>query len=97
MRAFSQPLAVGGNGAGHSDGADGQHAAAATSLPGPVTYQRDPQALFAGESLGQALRQLVVYGRDLDLMIFHGGVPAALMPGPDGHRFLVEERAAAAA
>jgi chloride channel protein, CIC family len=35
-----------------------------SSLPGPVTYQHTPQALFAGESLAQALRQLMVYGRD---------------------------------
>ena len=33
-------------------------------MAGPVTYQRAPQALFAGESLAQALRQLLVYGRD---------------------------------
>jgi catechol 2,3-dioxygenase-like lactoylglutathione lyase family enzyme len=32
-----------------------------------------------------------------DLMILHGGMRAALVTGPDGHRFLVEERAAAAA
>ena len=31
---------------------------------GPVTYQGDPQAVFASESLAQALRQLEVYGRD---------------------------------
>ena len=31
-----------------------------------------------------------------DRMILHGGIRAALVPGPDGHRFLVEERAAAA-
>ena len=31
-----------------------------------------------------------------DLMILHGGIRAALVSGPDGHRFLVEERAAAA-
>ncbi|MGH3259210.1 MAG: TrkA C-terminal domain-containing protein, partial [Streptosporangiaceae bacterium] len=43
---------------------DGRRARAVTPLPGPVTGRRDPQALFAGESLGQALRQLVVYGRD---------------------------------
>jgi CIC family chloride channel protein len=30
----------------------------------PNTCQFDPQAVFAGESLGQALRQLEVYGRD---------------------------------
>jgi catechol 2,3-dioxygenase-like lactoylglutathione lyase family enzyme len=34
---------------------------------------------------------------DDDLMILHGGVRAALVSGPDGHRFLVQERAAAAA
>ena len=33
---------------------------------------------------------------DHDLMILQGGIYAALVPGPDGHRFLVEERAAAA-
>jgi catechol 2,3-dioxygenase-like lactoylglutathione lyase family enzyme len=31
-----------------------------------------------------------------DLMILRGGIRAALVAGPDGHRFLVEERAAAA-
>ena len=34
------------------------------SLPGPITGQRRPQVLFAGESLTQALRQLALYGRD---------------------------------
>jgi CIC family chloride channel protein len=34
------------------------------AIVGPVTGQLDPQALFASESLGQALRQLEVYGRD---------------------------------
>jgi CIC family chloride channel protein len=34
------------------------------AVAGPVTRQLDPQAVFAGESLGQALRQLEVYGRD---------------------------------
>ena len=33
---------------------------------------------------------------DGDLMILHGGIRAALVSGPDGHRFLAEERAAAA-
>jgi catechol 2,3-dioxygenase-like lactoylglutathione lyase family enzyme len=32
---------------------------------------------------------------DDDLMILRGGIRAALVSGPDGHRFLVEERAAA--
>ncbi|MGH3438355.1 MAG: chloride channel protein [Sciscionella sp.] len=31
---------------------------------GPITRRREPQALFANESLAQALRQLVLYGRD---------------------------------
>jgi CIC family chloride channel protein len=34
------------------------------SLPGTVTHQAHPQALYATESLAQALRQLEVYGRD---------------------------------
>jgi catechol 2,3-dioxygenase-like lactoylglutathione lyase family enzyme len=33
---------------------------------------------------------------DRDLMVLCGGIRAALVAGPDGHRFLVEERAAAA-
>ena len=33
-------------------------------LLGPVTRVREPQALFANDSLAQALRQLVLYGRD---------------------------------
>ena len=32
-----------------------------------------------------------------DPMVLHGGVRAALLPGPDGHRFLAVEQAAAAA
>ena len=60
MRPFPAPLPA----AAGPARADGQRAPAATALPGPVTYRRDPQVLFAGESLDQALRQLVVYGRD---------------------------------
>jgi hypothetical protein len=29
---------------------------------------------------------------DNDLMVLRGGMRAALVTGPDGHRFLVEER-----
>src|SRR6201996_2873664 len=51
-----------------ADSSPGRDGAAAhhngTAPPGPVTYQHDVQALFASESLGQALRQLAVYGRD---------------------------------
>jgi CIC family chloride channel protein len=60
MHPFPAPLAA----AAGPGGSDGRPAPAGTSLPGPVTYRRDAQALFAGESLAQALRQLVVYGRD---------------------------------
>ena len=60
MRAFPEPLTA----AGQGNGADGQRTPTAAGLPGPVTYRRDPQVLFAGESLAQALRQLVIYGRD---------------------------------
>ena len=35
-----------------------------TAVPGPITLSVEPQALFANESLAQALRQLVLYGRD---------------------------------
>lgn len=31
---------------------------------GPITRRRQPRVLFANESLAQALRQLVLYGRD---------------------------------
>jgi CIC family chloride channel protein len=49
----------------HSGSADGNGAGPPlAALPGPVTARHDPQALFASESLSQALRQLEVYGRD---------------------------------
>jgi CIC family chloride channel protein len=59
MRPLPQPLAVSGN--GHVPVSLEQVAA---ELPGPVTHERTPQALYASESLSQALRQLVLYGRD---------------------------------
>jgi len=49
----------------HAGSADGNGSAPRpAALPGPVTGRHDPQALFASESLSQALRQLEVYGRD---------------------------------
>ena len=55
-------------------GADGDGTAPdGTALPGPVISQADPQALFATESLAQALRQLEVYG--------HEGVPVLSADG----------------
>jgi chloride channel protein, CIC family len=59
MHPFPAPLAVPGPG---DEGR--QPASGWASVAGPVTYQRAPQAVFAGESLAQALRQLLVYGRD---------------------------------
>jgi chloride channel protein, CIC family len=61
------------------DGTDGASAAAdgAAVLPGLVSYQADPQALFATESVAQALRQLEVYG--------HDGLPVL---SADGHQIL---------
>lgn len=38
--------------------------AAASALPGTVTHVRDPQAVFATESITDVLRQLDEYGRD---------------------------------
>jgi CIC family chloride channel protein len=59
MRPLPVPLAVSGN--GHLDASPEEIASA---LPGPVTHERTPQALYASESLSQALRQLMLYGRD---------------------------------
>jgi chloride channel protein, CIC family len=58
MQPFPAPLPVAGQPAGNGI------SAAPARLPGPVTYRRDPQAVFAGESLAQTLRQLDAYGRD---------------------------------
>jgi chloride channel protein, CIC family len=56
MRPFPAPLLI-------PDGHTGT-LAGASALPGPVSYQRDPQAVFADESLAQTMRQLDAYGRD---------------------------------
>ncbi|HEY5361497.1 MAG TPA: chloride channel protein [Streptosporangiaceae bacterium] len=60
MRPFPSPLTVT---AGPGDDGSRPGPGPAT-LPGTVTYQGDPQAVFAGESLTQVLRQLGAYGRD---------------------------------
>jgi chloride channel protein, CIC family len=60
MQPFRAPLTVPD---GHDRSDDGQ-AQGSAPLPGRVTYQRDPQAVFAEESLAQTLRQLDAYGRD---------------------------------
>jgi CIC family chloride channel protein len=60
MQAFPRPLATAAaNGAGTAE-----RPAGGPAPPGPVTHRRTPQAVFAAESLAQALRQLVIYGRD---------------------------------
>src|SRR5579875_3631032 len=65
MHRFPVPLAVppAAGGQAAQPAAAGRPARWA-DLAGPVTYQRASQALFAGESLAAALRQLLVYGRD---------------------------------
>jgi chloride channel protein, CIC family len=56
------------NGTRPAAGANRQPAGTSTAslaaLPGPVTGELDPQAIFGTESLAQALRQLEIYGRD---------------------------------
>jgi chloride channel protein, CIC family len=56
MRPFGKPFPV-------ADG-HGDRAPVRAALPGTVSSRRDPQAVFAGESLTQTMRQLDVYGRD---------------------------------
>ena len=60
MRPFAAPVTI----AAGPPGPPGRSGPARAPLPGPVTQQRNPQVLFAGESLAQALRQLELYGRD---------------------------------
>ena len=68
MRPFRPALPVPPDGAApaarNGSAAGNGSAPAAGVIAGQVTYRYDPQALFASESLGQALRQLEVYGRD---------------------------------
>jgi chloride channel protein, CIC family len=72
MRPFQPALPVppGGSPAGTAPAAHGGSPAGNGSaqkpdaVPAPVSDSREPHALIASESLGQALRQLEVYGRD---------------------------------
>jgi chloride channel protein, CIC family len=59
MHPLGAPIPADSDGSSATDGLPDLAAVA-----GPVARYLDPQALFAGESLGQALRQLEVYGRD---------------------------------
>jgi CIC family chloride channel protein len=60
MRPFSEPVGI-----SPKQTADGTPTAQ-TWVPtfGPITRTRQPQALFANESLAQALRQITLFGRD---------------------------------
>jgi CIC family chloride channel protein len=73
MRPFRTPLPVPPPSPAGTD--RGGTAPDGAALPGPVIYQADPQALFATESITQALRQLDVYG--------HDGLPVL---SADGHQ-----------
>ncbi|MGH3120816.1 MAG: chloride channel protein [Streptosporangiaceae bacterium] len=78
MRPFAAPLTVAGgrdSRGNRTRGGDGGAAAPPVPLPGTVTYRSDPQAVYAGESLTQTLRQLAAYGRD--------GLP--VLSGDGGH------------
>jgi chloride channel protein, CIC family len=78
MRPFRPPLPVPPPAPASTapDGTGGASTAPGpAALPGPVIYQADPQALFATESVAQALRQLEVYG--------HDGLPVL---SADGHQ-----------
>ncbi|MBR7832966.1 chloride channel protein [Actinospica durhamensis] len=59
MRPLPTPVNVAGN--GHLPT---QPAETDAALSGPVIHEHTPQALYAHESLSQALRQLMLYGRD---------------------------------
>ncbi len=61
MNAFRAPLPAAQN---PDASANGFSAPDWPALIGPVTHVGEPQALFVNESLAQALRQLVLYGRD---------------------------------
>jgi CIC family chloride channel protein len=59
MRPLPEPVAVEGDGHLPENAPD-----LASALPGQVTHERTPQVLYGSESLSQALRQLILYGRD---------------------------------
>jgi CIC family chloride channel protein len=61
MHPFPGPPLADGDGSG---GAPSGNVPDLTAAVGPVTRRLHPQAVFGGESLGQTLRQLEVYGRD---------------------------------
>lgn len=59
----------------------------------PRALRRHPVAwVLARSSTPQQDTEYLRRGRPFDLMVLRGGMRAALVTGPDGHRFLVEER-----
>jgi CIC family chloride channel protein len=64
MRPFPVPLPVPGGHDCHAKAREDGAGAGQARLPGPVIYVGDPQAVYAGESLAQTMRQLQAYGRD---------------------------------
>jgi chloride channel protein, CIC family len=87
MRPFRPPLPV-----PLADGAGDSTAPVQAALPGPVIYQADPQALFATESLAQALRQLEVYGHDgLPVLSADGRQIPGWVAAPDVLRAIARE------
>ena len=65
-------------------------------LLGPITHTRQPQALFANDSLAQALRQLVLYGRDgLPVLDLDGQHPCGWVTNQHVLRAIARQLAAA--
>ncbi len=85
MRPFRPPLPV--------PPANGSRQAPnPAALPGPVVYQAEPQALFATESVAQALRQLAVYGRDgLPVLAADGQQVPGWVTAPDVLRAIARQ------
>ena len=64
MRPFPAPLPVPAGPGAPSTGSAATATPLVPAILGEVTGQSDPQAVYAGESLAQTLRQLAAYGRD---------------------------------
>jgi CIC family chloride channel protein len=77
MHAFSRPLAIPDQAGGTGATPDWD------ALLGPATRTREPQLLFANDSLAQAVRQLALYGRD--------GLPVGSVDGRDVQGWLTNQ------
>ena len=64
MRPFPVPLPVPAGPGAPSTGSAATATPLVPAILGEATGQGDPQAVYAGESLAQTLRQLAAYGRD---------------------------------